>query len=66
MLTVVQTNTMNRSTVEEILLLIEQAEQAREMALRERNQQDFGYPFVAGYTTSTLVRIREILSKVEE
>jgi len=52
---------MKKSTIEEILSLIEQAEQAREMALREENRTDFGYPFVAGYTTSTLAQIGEIL-----
>jgi len=52
---------MNKTTVEEILKLIEQAEQAREMALREENRNEFGYPFVAGYTTSTLAQIGQLL-----
>lgn len=53
---------MNQATIEEILELISKAREARKAALKEENQRDFGYPFVAGYATSTLEQIQRILS----
>lgn len=58
--------TMDTTTIQDILNLIAQAEAAREMALREENRDEFGYPFVAGYTTSTLAQIRQRLITVAQ
>jgi hypothetical protein len=54
---------MTTSTVkDEILTLIAQAQSAREMALRQENHSDFGYPYAAGYAAATLAQIQTLVS----
>ena len=47
---------------DEILTLIAEAQSAREMALREENRFDFGYPYAAGYAAATLAQIQTLVS----
>jgi hypothetical protein len=46
---------------ESILNLIETAEKVRAQSLTEEERDEKGYPYVCGYTTSTLRAIRDIV-----
>jgi hypothetical protein len=57
---------MNGETMtakEEILQLIQWAEEARVWAL-ENPKESGGYPYVSGYATATLNRIKEVANKL--
>jgi hypothetical protein len=56
---------MQANTIESILKVIEQAENARRMALSEENMKEFGYPFTAGYMTAAISEIKDIVKEAQ-
>lgn len=54
--------TMKHYEIATILELIEGAEFERGEALKHENRNSKGYPYLAGYQTATLRRIKEILA----
>jgi hypothetical protein len=52
---------MENDLKNQILRIIQEAESAREMALHPDNWDTLGYAFTAGYSTSALKNIRELV-----
>jgi hypothetical protein len=61
----VAASTMQANTIESILKVIEQAENARRMALSEENMKEFGYAFTAGYMTAAISEIKDIVKEAQ-